>query len=192
MAKKTNPNTKPNTEVENERPSYTVKATIDDVMQLSNISTKYPTEPNRSNRLQFVVDTEFEGIDAKTSQVIQTNSFGLSSKRIVEQCGKSIPALKLAKVKALGREVNPQIIALAMLNADIEFLREFYDKGENVPQYDNKPTSQPIWVTTITKIVPHIDPLFLAELMELIKTAPAIELTETTAAPKTFAVAGLD
>lgn len=192
MANNTKTTVSNNTNTNNERPSYTVTATIEDVMQLSNISTKYQTEPNRSTRIHLVIDTEMEGIDTKTGEVIQTNAFGLSSKRIVEQCGKSIPALKLAKIKALGREVNPQIIALALCNAEIEILREFYDKGENVPQYDNKPTSEPIWVTTIKKVVPHIDPLFASELSELIKTAPAIVFAPTTTAPQTFKVAGLD
>lgn len=174
----------------NERQQYTEHVIIEDVQDLSLINEDFAQDANRSKRLQFVIDKEIEGIN-KRQEPCKVNAFGLSIKRIVEQCGKSIPLLKLAKIKALGREVNPQIIALAMVNAELDITRTLYEKGENVPDYDNKPTTQDIWVTSITKCVPHIDTIFQTEIMELLKTAPALVTTTQTGAPTTFQVAGL-
>lgn len=133
--------------------------------------------PDDPNRVSLITDAEFETIDKKTGEVLTTNSFGLDTIALVSQVSQFVPEIQLAETLALGARVNPQIIALAMLNANITFERQFREKGEEREyKQKNKPDvyTADCWTTKITSCSTNINPVFANMLMQLITTKPAV------------------
>ena len=94
----------------------------------------------------------------------------------------------MAQALSLGKGVQPELFSLALIGAEIEFTRTFHEeneeretlKADGTPETFDKDT----WTTEITKVVPHIDPLFQPMLMEYVKPAKkVVTTTEVTANP---------
>lgn len=133
--------------------------------------------PDDPNRVSLITDAEFETIDKKNGGVLTTNSFGLDTIALVSQVSQFVPEIQLAETLALGARVNPQIIALALLNANITFERQFREKGEEREyKQKNKPDvyTADCWTTKITSCRTNINPVFANMLMQLITTKPAV------------------
>lgn len=120
-------------------------------------------------RMRIITDKEFLTIDFKTEQKEQTNSFSLNSFNLLQQIGGEIPILHTAFTMCMGEQLNPQIIALSLVNADIAFTREFHAKGESRKE-TNDAYSKDCYTTNITKVVPHISEAANMMIMQLIST----------------------
>lgn len=143
------------------------------VKNLNVTITKVFFQKDVTNRLTFVTNKEFETINMKTREVEMTTNFSLNVFEIVNQIGASVPEIQLADMLALGKQVNPQIIALALTNADMEIKREFKAQGEQRLSTDDVYTND-CWKTTIVKVTTHIAPMFAAMIQKLVTTQPAI------------------
>lgn len=146
---------------------------------------KVMTPQQNDDRITFVLDKEFSTIDLKTGEEKVTNMFGLNIYNVVNQVSASVPEIQLADTLAMGQMVNPQIIALAMMNADIEVTREFHEKGEKRENTNDTYTNDCI-VSKIVSVKPHIHPTFSQMLMTLVTTKPAI--VRAAAIPNPFAM----
>lgn len=140
---------------------------------------------NAEDRISFVLDKEFETIDMKTGEEKMTNIFGMNIYNFVSQVSSFVPEIQLADAMATGQMVNPQIIALSMLNADIEIKREFHEKGEK-RESTNDVYSNDCIVSKIVKVTTHIHNTFVAPLTQLIMTKPAIIKKTTVGVPNPF------
>lgn len=120
-------------------------------------------------RMRVITDKGFITIDYKTEKEEETTSFSLNSFNLLQQVCEFIPILKMANTMCMGEQLNPQITALAMVDADITFLREFHAKGESRKE-TNDAYSKDCYTTNITKVVPHISEAANMMIMQLIST----------------------
>lgn len=137
------------------------------------------------DRITFVLNQEFETIDFATGETKQTNMFGLNIYAVVNQVAQYVPEIQLADTLALGACVNPQIIALAMTNAEIEVKREQHEKGEK-RKNSNELYARDCITSEIIKVKTDIKPVFAQMLMQLVTTAPAV--VKTAAIPNPFGI----
>ena len=147
-----------------------ISAKIVNIMQPSN-SRNYSGEGE--GRISIVTDKEFSTIDKATGEEKTTTIFGLHSYNLVQQVAPFSEHIALASALAMGGEVNPQIIALSLRNADVTFVREYHEKGEP-RETDGEVYSENCYTTKITKVTPHISPLFADTLKTLVFNAPTV------------------
>ncbi len=147
--------------------------------------TKVMLPQGGDDRITFVLNKEFTTIDFTTSEEKQTNMFGLNIYAVVNQVSQFVPEIQLADTLALGACVNPQIIALAMTNADIEVKREQHEKGEKRKNSEDLYARDCI-TSEIVKVKTDIKPIFSQMLMQLVTTAPAI--VKAAAVPNPFGI----
>ena len=146
------------TEQKNEKAlSYEVKAKVLSVLKAED------------GRMRIITDKEFVTIDYKTEKEEETTGFSLNPFNLLQQVCEYIPILKMANTMAMGEQLNPKIIALALVDADITYLREFHAKGESRKE-TNDAYSKNCYTTDITKVVPHISEAANMMIMQLIST----------------------
>ncbi len=138
---------------------------------------------NEDGRARVITDKEFVTIDYKTEKEEDSTAFSLNPFNLLQQIGEQIPILHMANTMAMGEQLNPQIIALAVTGADIDFTREFHAKGE-ARKETNDAYSKDCYTTTITKVVPHISEAANAMIMHLISTK--LTLPKTAVIPNPF------
>lgn len=158
IAKATEQKNEKATEQKNEKAlSYEVTAKVISVLKAED------------GRMRIITDKGFVTIDYKTEKEEETTAFSLNPFNLLQQVCKYIPILKMANTMAMGEQLNPKIIALAMVDADITFLREFHAKGESRKE-TNDAYSKNCYTTDITKAVPHISEAANMMIMQLIST----------------------
>lgn len=124
-------------------------------------------------RISFVLDKEFDTIDFKTGEVKRTNIFGLNIYAVVNQAAKFVPYIQLADALAMGKMINPQIISLSMIGANVTIKRESHNEGEQ-RKNTNGVYARDCITSEFMDIKPNIKPVFEQMLMQIIATAPAI------------------
>ncbi len=134
-------------------------------------------------RITFVLDKEFTTIDFSTGEEKTTNMFGLNIYAVVNQVGQQVPEIQLADTLAMGKCVNPQIIALALTNAEIVVKREEHEQGEK-RKNSNELYARDCITSEIVKVKTNIKPIFAQMLMQVVTTAPAI--VKAAAVPNPF------
>ena len=162
-----------NVEAVESEESNTITATIIKVM----------LPQGADERVSFVLDKEFDTIDFNTSEVKKTNIFGLNIYSVVNQVSQYVPEIQLADTLAMGKCVNPQIIALALTNAEIVIKRQKHEQGEQ------RKNSQELYArdcitSEILNVKTNIKPIFAQMLLQLVTTAPAI--VKAVAIPNPF------
>lgn len=135
------------------------------------------------DRITFVLDKEFTTIDFSTGEEKTTNMFGLNIYAVVNQVGQDVPEIQLADTLAMGKCVNPQIIALALTNAEIVVKREEHEQGEK-RKNSNELYARDCITSEIVKVKTNIKPIFAQMLMQVVTTAPAI--VKAAAVPNPF------
>ena len=148
--------------VENEN-AETITATV----------TKVMIPEGEDERISFVLDKEFNTIDFKTGAVKRTNIFGLNIYAVVNQAAKFVSYIQLADVLAMGKMINPQIISLSMIGANVTIKRESHNEGEQ-RKNTNGVYARDCITSEFMDIKPNIKPVFEQMLMQIIATAPAI------------------
>lgn len=166
----TNVNTADNTAdtnsqfVGNYAEDYTLKATITKVMQSQG-----------DNRITLVLNKEFAGYD-NNGEEVTTTMFGTNVYNLINEVGAQVPELQLADAMALGKPLNPQIVALVLMNAEIEVQRVFKEKGEEREFSENGEVyTNTCFVTRFKKIKTHINQVFVSMINNLIMTKPCME-----------------
>lgn len=145
--------------------------------------TKVMLPQGTDERITFVLDKEFTTIDFSTGEEKTTNMFGLNIYAVVNQVGQYVPEIQLADTLAMGKCVNPQIIALALTNAEIVVKREEHEQGEK-RKNSNELYARDCITSEIVKVKTNIKPIFAQMLMQVVTTAPAI--VKTAAIPNPF------
>ena len=148
--------------VENEN-AETITATVIKVM----------IPEGEDERVSFVLDKEFNTIDFKTGEVKRTNIFGLNIYAVVNQAAKFVSYIQLADALAMGKMINPQIISLSMIGANVTIKRESHNEGEQ-RRNTNGVYARDCITSEFMDIKPNIKPVFEQTLMQIIATAPAI------------------
>ena len=97
---------------------------------ITGIITKVMLPEGNDERVSFVLNKEFDTIDFKTGEVKRTNIFGLNIYAVVNQVGQFVSYIQLADALAMGKMINPQIISLSMLNAQVTIKREMHRENE--------------------------------------------------------------
>lgn len=145
--------------------------------------TKVMLPQGTDDRITFVLDKEFTTIDFATGEEKTTNMFGLNIYAVVNQVGQQVPEIQLADTLAMGKCVNPQIIALALTNAEIVVKREEHEQGEK-RKNSNELYARDCITSEIIKVKTNIKPIFAQMLMQVVTTAPAI--VKAAAVPNPF------
>lgn len=146
---------------------------------------KVMTPQGADDRITFVFDRTFETIDKNTGEIKESNMFGLNIYNVVQQVAAKVPEIQLADTLAMGAMVNPQIIALAMINAETKIKREYHEAGE-AREATNDTYTANCWVSKFEDVRTHIAPVFASMLQNLIMTKPAI--IKTAAVPNPFGI----
>lgn len=145
--------------------------------------TKVMLPQGTDERITFVLNKEFTTIDFATGEEKTTNMFGLNIYAVVNQVGQYVPEIQLADTLAMGKCVNPQIIALALTNAEIIVKREEHEQGER-RKNSNELYARDCITSEIIKVKTNIKPIFAQMLMQVVTTAPAI--VKAAAVPNPF------
>ena len=145
--------------------------------------TKVMLPQGTDDRITFVLNKEFTTIDFATGEEKTTNMFGLNIYAVVNQVGQYVPEIQLADTLAMGKCVNPQIIALALTNAEIVVKREEHEQGEK-RKNSNELYARDCITSEIIKVKTNIKPIFAQMLMQVVTTAPAI--VKAAAVPNPF------
>ena len=145
--------------------------------------TKIMLPQGNDERITFVLNKEFTTIDFSTGEEKTTNMFGLNIYAVVNQVGQYVPEIQLADTLAMGKCVNPQIIALALTNAEIVVKREEQQQGEQ-RKNSNERYARDCITSEIVKVKTNIKPIFAQMLMQVVTTAPAI--VKAAAVPNPF------
>lgn len=135
--------------------------------------TKVMLPEGNDERVSFVLDKEFDTIDFKTGEVKRTNIFGLNIYAVVNQVGQFVSYIQLADALAMGKMINPQIISLSMLNAQVTIKRETHRENEQ-RKNSNELYSRDCITSEFTDVKPNVKPIFEQMLMKIVTTAPAI------------------
>ena len=146
---------------------------VEEAEVISGVITKVMLPEGNDERVSFVLDKEFETIDFKTGEVKRTNIFGMNIYAVVNQVGPFVSYIQLADALAMGKMINPQIISLSMLNAEVKIKREDHEAGEKRKNTDDV-YARNCKTTDFVNVKPNIKPIFEQMLMQLISTAPAI------------------
>lgn len=144
-----------------------------DVELITGTITKVMLPEGNDERVSFVLDKEFDTIDFKTGEVKRTNIFGMNIYAVVNQVGQFVSYIQLADALAMGKMINPQIISLSMLNAQITIKRETHRENEQ-RKNSNELYSRDCITSEFTDVNPNVKPVFEQMLMKIVTTAPAI------------------
>ena len=115
-----------------------------------------------SRRLDIFIDKEIECFDKEGKQVTR-NNFSVDYTKLCDAI--NVPLFKMLVIKAMGRQIKPEIFALMLYNAEISFTRTLYKKGES---RENRPFEKDTFVTDVTNITLHIVPEFKQEIQRMI------------------------
>lgn len=135
--------------------------------------TKVMLPEGNDERISFVLDREFDTIDFKTGEIKRTNIFGMNIYAVVNQVGQFISYIQLADALSMGKMINPQIISLSMLNAQVAIKREDHEAGEQ-RKMSADVYARNCKTTDFVTVKPNIKPIFEQMLMQIITTAPAV------------------
>lgn len=148
-----------------------------DVLVLKVIKVMLPE--GGDNRVTLVTDKTFETVDFTTGETKETNMFGLNIYNLVNMVGDDVPEIQLADALSLGQMVNPQIISLALTNAELTCTREAHSAGDKREDGESE-YSRDCIVTKILKVKSNIKPIFKATLERLVTTAPCVVKVAST------------
>ena len=183
-----------NNKANNKANNTNVQEDVQDVQDVQEETTKQPEiisgkiikvmlPEGSDDRISFVLDKEFETYDFKTGELKMTNIFGMNIFAAVAQLGQFISYIQLADALAMGKMVNPQIISLSTLNADVDIKREEHEEGEQ-RKFGENVYARNCKTSEFVNVKPNIKPIFEQTLMQLVSTAPAI--VKAAAVPNPF------
>lgn len=132
------------------------------------------------NRISIQLDKTFKSYNEKGELVEDANAFGISITALLQQCN-AVDDLALVDAMAMGKPINPQIIALVLNRAIITVDRIFKEKGEE-REFETGTYANDCFVSKIRSIKTNIAPAFEKQINKLIDTALIVK-EEVTANP---------
>lgn len=132
------------------------------------------------NRISIQLDKTFKSYNEQGEIVENADTFGISTNTLLQQCN-SVDYLAIVDAMAMGKPVNPQIIALVLNRAIITVDRVFKEKGEE-REFEKGTYANDCFVSKIVSIKTNIAPVFEKQINRLIDTALIVK-EEVTANP---------
>lgn len=132
------------------------------------------------NRISIQLDKTFKSYNEKGELVEDADTFGISINALLQQCN-SVDYLAIIDAMAMGKPINPQIIALVLNRAIITVDRVFKEKGEE-REFEKGTYANDCFVSKIRSIKTNIAPVFEKQINKLIDTALIVK-EEVTANP---------
>ena len=124
-------------------------------------------------RISFWTNQKFKTIDYNSQEEIESDKFGINAYNLINQVRAFVPEIQLAETMAMGQQVNPQIIALALINSEMNIEREF--KSADELRYNGEETyGRDLYMTKILSVRTNILPQFQLMINKLIMEKPAI------------------
>lgn len=172
----------------NANAANTANATANEYANVIGRITAVTMPKGIDGRVTISLDCEpFESLDFETGEVIMKSAFGLNIRALVNQVQDKVEAIGVANALAMGRAINPQILSLSLIGAEVEVTRTFHAKGET-RQESNETYSRDCIVSEIVKVTPHIKPMFENVLNTLVMTNPYQEVVTTGIVKNPFGI----
>lgn len=132
------------------------------------------------NRISIQLDKTFKSYNENGELAEDANTFGISTNALLQQCN-SVDYLAIVDAMAMGKPVNPQIIALVLNRAIVTVDRVFKEKGEE-REFEKGTYANDCFVSKIVSIKTNIAPVFEKQINKLIDSALIVK-EEVTANP---------
>lgn len=119
------------------------------------------------NRVAFVIEgTPFAGFNESNEEAAVT-TFGLNVNELCNQVRQQVPELAMFETAAMGKRINPQVVAFIFQGADLQIERIYKEKGEQREATDDVYSAN-CFVTKIKKVTTHINQMAQTLLQQLL------------------------
>ena len=124
---------------------------------------------NYDNRVAFVIEgTPIAGFNDSNEEAAVT-TFGLNVNELCNQVRQQVPELAMFETAAMGKRINPQVVAFIFQDADLQIERIYKEKGEERETGNSGDTySANCFVTKIKKVTTHINQMAQALLQQML------------------------
>ena len=122
---------------------------------------------NYDNRVAFVIEgTPIAGFNDSNEEAAVT-TFGLNVNELCNQVRQQVPELAMFETAAMGKRINPQVVAFIFQGADLQIERIYKEKGEQREATDDVYSAN-CFVTKIKKVTTHINQMAQTLLQQLL------------------------
>lgn len=119
------------------------------------------------NRVAFVIEgTPLAGFNESNEEAAVT-TFGLNVNELCNQVRQQVPELAMFETAAMGKRINPQVVAFIFQGAEMQIERIYKKKGEQREATDDVYSAN-CFVTKIKKVTTHINQMAQALLQQLL------------------------
>jgi hypothetical protein len=134
------------------------------------------------NRVAFVTEgTPLAGFNESNEEAAVT-TFGLNVNELCNQVRQQVPELAMFETAAMGKRINPQVVAFIFQGAEMQIERVYKEKGEQ-REATNDVYSANCFVTKIKKVTTHINQMAQALLQQLLMQSVQQSMQPVTANP---------
>ena len=122
---------------------------------------------NYENRVAFVIEgTLIAGFNENNEEAAVT-TFGLNVNELCNQVRQQVPELAMFETAAMGKRINPQVVAFIFQGAEMQIERIYKEKGEQREATDDVYSAN-CFVTKIKKVTTHINHMAQALLQQML------------------------
>lgn len=119
------------------------------------------------NRVAFVIEgTPIAGFNESNEEAAVT-TFGLNVNELCNQVRQQVPELAMFETAAMGKRINPQVVAFIFQGAEMQIERVYKEKGEQREATDDVYSAN-CFVTKIKKVTTHINQMAQALLQQML------------------------
>ena len=122
---------------------------------------------NYDNRVAFVIDGMPIAGYNETNEEAAVTTFGLNVNELCNQVRQQVPELAMFETAAMGKRINPQVVAFIFQGAEMQIERVYKEKGEQREATDDVYSAN-CFVTKIKKVTTHINQMAQALLQQLL------------------------
>ena len=119
------------------------------------------------NRVAFVIDgTPIAGFNESNEEAAVT-TFGLNVNELCNQVRQQVPELAMFETAAMGKRINPQVVAFIFQGAEMQIERIYKEKDQQREATDDVYSAN-CFVTKIKKVTTHISQMAQALLQQML------------------------
>lgn len=134
------------------------------------------------NRVAFVIDgTPIAGYN-ETNEEAAVTTFGLNVNELCNQVRQQVPELAMFETAAMGKRINPQVVAFIFQGAEMQIERVYKEKGEQREATDDVYSAN-CFVTKIKKVTTHISQMAQALLQQMLMQSVQQQMQPVAANP---------
>ena len=137
---------------------------------------------NYDNRVAFVIDGMPIAGYNETNEEAAVTTFGLNVNELCNQVRQQVPELAMFETAAMGKRINPQVVAFIFQGAEMQIERVYKEKGEQREATDDVYSAN-CFVTKIKKVTTHINQMAQALLQQLLMQSVQQSMQPVTANP---------